>query len=191
MFLMIKEYSLIDDSNADIETLVSKQCYIKEKYKKELYERVMFLIGIKPINQLDIFTKNYLSKNSNDYSILRILSCDNDYFVKINVARNRSCSLYILQDMFYVADLSLRKVILTNPNISEYLLRKFSLDKHWAIRRAVADNLSCPLNILEKLSIDKDYLVRAGVALNPNCPKHILEKLANNKNEHVREMAGE
>ena len=82
-----------------------------------------------------------IAKSTNDFSIIEILSADENEKVRAYLAENTGCS--------------------------EYVLDLLSNDINWEVRANVAKNPNASIHILERLRNDDDAAARVNVMDNP------------------------
>ena len=77
-------------------------------------------------------------------------------------------------------DISIRRLIIVNPQITKEIIINMQDDKDTEIRSIIASHALTPIDILIKYGNDDDS-IKCQLAINPNTPIHIIEKLVNDE----------
>jgi hypothetical protein len=134
------------------------------------------------------------SKTSTDPDILRKLSLNDSYFIKMNVVKNRATPIDVIERLTrdrlesVAGEALLRWHEAMGKDLSK--IDHFHQHENSTIRSNVAKKSSDPA-ILRKLAEDTDIFVRWSVARNPATPIDVIERLTRARDESVARFAKE
>jgi 3-methyladenine DNA glycosylase AlkC len=123
---------------------------------------------ISNLQNLSFDAKCELAGITDDVEILKVLSTDEDSWVRYWVALNPNTPVEVLRVLSTDEDYYVRRWVANNPNTPVEVLEVLSTDEYYYVRRYVAENPNTPVEVLKILSTDKNYDVRYSVAENPN-----------------------
>lgn len=118
--------------------------------------------------------------------ILSILFDDTSHEVCLAVARNENAPSEVLIRLSNLNEDKIKDSAISNRNFPVDKLKELYLSSDKYKRLGVAKNINTPLDILEFLSHDIDEIIRGEVAKNINTPLKTLEFLSNDRRDSVR-----
>jgi len=165
----------------------SKNCPISilEKLSKDDYFIVLEAVLKNPNCPFHILKENLYKKFKETYV---------NKHVKISIAKNKKCTIEILEELSESNFWEVRSCVASNKNTTISILNKLSSDKNLDVRISVCINENTTINILEKIfnssllfedNCESENYVNANyvfylhrqIIKNKNCPFHILKEV--------------
>ena len=126
-------------------------------------------------------------RTDSPYAMLQVLE-KGDRNAKITAARSIKTPIRVLEQLAQDADVTIRSVVIENPNLPLSSLLELTQDENVNVRTGLAThrrNKKVPLEVLEILVNDESPIVKAQVAVNPDTPIELLSKLALDSSDQV------
>lgn len=121
------------------------------------------------VQDLNIKDRANLAESTRSMIVLTTLSHDSKSIVRTYVAMNRATPEEVLKILSIDEDIWVRENLARNPSLPSYILSRLKDDTD-GIKSAVARNPNTDRETLNILSLDQSRLVRTSVAKNPNTP---------------------
>ncbi|MDR2086884.1 MAG: ssDNA-binding domain-containing protein, partial [Dysgonamonadaceae bacterium] len=161
----------------------------KEITYKELQAMTDEQIASLPIKTFVQLAKGDLLAKKRIYGFVPIEALHEDLLVKKRISGFLPAEALV--KLAKDEDVSVRKYVAGNPNISAELLERLAKDNAELVRKYVADNPNTSAELLERLAKDKEVWVRKEVAGHPNTSAKVLERLAKDKEAWVRQRVAD